>query len=322
MHIDRLGRAALTLTALVAGCTHSGEHATAPSVPVAPAEQAQQTFPTPDAASAALVDASRSDDTVALARILGPGGPELVSSGDPVADRNNRSWFVQAYDQHYDLAPNGDGSETLELGDSRWPMPIPLVKTNDGAWRFDTTAGHDEILNRRIGKNELAAIQVCRAIVDAQQEYAMTDPDHDGIPAYAERFASHPGKKDGLYWPAAANEPRSPLGQLFATAADDGYGSTTQSAIGPRRPYHGYFYRMLKSQGPGAPDGARDYRVDGHLIGGFAAVAWPAKYGDSGVMTFIVNQDGVIYQRNFGDNTDSIARAMSEYDPNGWTEVK
>jgi len=322
MHVRRIAPSALTLAALVTGCTHSAGHADAPSPTTKPAVWTQQTFASPDEAATALADAARAHDTAALARMLGPEGQDLVYSGDPVADQHNRDWLVQAYDEHHDLSPNGDGSQTLELGDSLWPMPIPLVRTDDGRWRFDTTAGRDEILNRRIGKNELAAIQVCHAIVDAQQEFAMADPDHDGVPAYAERFASHPGKKDGLYWPAAANEHPSPLGQLFADAADDGYGSTTQSAIGPRRPYHGYYYRMLKAQGPGAPDGARDYRVDGHMIGGFGVVAWPADYGNSGVMTFIVNQDGVIYQRNFGDNTSSIVRAMSTFDPSGWTEVK
>jgi len=318
--------ATLTIAGLLsAGCSHNGATTVADptaSIPAAatPASRpAQETFATPQAAVDALVGASRGGDSGAMVRLLGPDAQDVVYSGDPVADQNGQQWFVQSYDANHDLVANSDSSEILELGDAHWPMPIPIVRGTDGTWRFDTAAGRDEILNRRIGRNELAAIQVCHAIVDAQQEYAMADPDHDGVPAYAERFSSHAGKKDGLFWPAANGEGPSPLGSLFADAADDGY-STTQTAIGPRRPYHGYFYRILKEQGPGAAGGARDYRVDGHMIGGFGVVAWPADYGNSGVMTFIANQEGVIYQRNFGDQTESIARSMKAFDPTpDWT---
>jgi hypothetical protein len=197
-------------------------------------------------------------------------------------------------------------------------MPIPLVKSPAG-WRFDTTQGEQEILNRRIGRNELAAIQVCLGIVDAAHEYAALDLDGDGIPEYASKFVSTQGKHDGLYWPTKADEPPSPLGPLLAAATSEGY---TDSVSKPLAPYHGYFYKILTKQGKDAPGGAYDYRVKGHMIGGFAVIAYPARHGVSGVMSFQVNQDGMVYEHNLGESTTAIASKMTAFNPDAsWIQV-
>jgi hypothetical protein len=199
-------------------------------------------------------------------------------------------------------------------------MPVPIVKEND-KWRFDADAGREEIINRRIGRNELNVIEVCRAFVDAQQDYALANPNGSAVNEYARQFISDPGKKNGLYWPTAAGEAPSPLGPFVAEAVEQGYTAEVNKTDEPR-PYHGYCYHMLKSQGPGAPGGgAMDYIVNGRMIGGFAAVAYPADYGNSGIMTFIVNQQGVVYQKDLGDDTVKIARAMETFDPAGWQAV-
>ena len=208
----------------------------------------------------------------------------------------------------------------LVIGNREWPFPIPLVKQG-GAWRFDTEAGAEEILNRRIGRNELGAIEVCRAHVDAQREYASKDRNGDGILEYASRFRSSPGQRDGLYWPVGPDEETSPMGPLMASAQAEGY-FTQQLPGHERQPYHGYYYRILTRQGEDAPGGAYDYIVRDRMIGGFALVAFPAKYGASGIMTFIVNQDGVVYQSDLGPDTEAIARQMTEFNPDtNWKRV-
>lgn len=283
----------------------------APSASGAAAVQIRS-FVSPEQATDALVTAARADRTADLLAILGPDGRKLIFSGDPVADRDGREEFVAAYDKAHKIETPDEGRAVLVIGEDEWPLPIPIVR-HDGAWRFESKAGEQEILNRRIGRNELSAIEVCRAYVDAQREYATKDRNHDGLLEYARKFVSSKGKRDGLYWPATAAEEASPLGPLVASARAEGYGR--KESGGKRAPYHGYYYRILTGQGKDAPSGAHDYLIRGHMIGGFALVAFPARYGSSGVMTFIVNQDGVVYQKNLGPNAAKIARTMTTYNP-------
>jgi len=270
-----------------------------------------KSFASPEAAIAALVEAVQVNDQPMLHGILGSHGSKLTSSGDEVADRQNREAFLKAYGEAHKLVLEGDTQAALVIGKDEWPMPIPLVKSHDG-WRFDTQQGEEEILARRIGRNELAAIQVCLAIVDAEREYAALDLDGDGIPEYAPKFVSTPGKHDGLYWQTKADEPPSPLGPLLAAAASEGY---TRSASRTLAPYHGYFYRILSRQEKDAPGGAYDYFVKGKMIGGFAVIAYPARYGASGIMSFIVNHDGVVYENDLGKDTVAIASKMTTFNP-------
>ena len=270
---------------------------------------AQEQFGTPEAAVEALVTAARSEDGAAILKVLGPDGKPIVSSGDPVADSNIRQDFVSAYNAKHAIEMEGDGTRTLIIGNDDWPFPIPLVN-KAGQWQFDTKAGLDEILRRRIGRNELSAIQVSLAYVQAQNEYASLNPAGLGRGVYAQRIVSRPGKKDGLYWPTAAGEEPSPLGDLAAQAAAEGYG-TGSTPI----PYHGYYYRILTRQGATASGGAYDYLAKGKMIGGFALIAYPAEYGNSGIMTFIVNQDGTVFQKDLGDRTEKIARRIETFDP-------
>jgi hypothetical protein len=273
-------------------------------------------YPTPEAAAGALADAARSGSDAQLKGVLGSDAGAIVSSGDPVADDANREAFVEAYDARHEIETGPDGRATLVVGEGRWPMPIPLVHGKKG-WTFDAEQGKDEILTRRIGRNELDAIEVCRAIVDAENEYA--ERRIDGIPQYAQKFKSDPGKKDGLYWEVPDGESESPLGPLVATAADEGYVASKDSEP---TAYHGYRYRILKSQGPHAKGGAQDYVVDGKMIGGFALVAYPAEYGNSGVMTFVTNYEGVVYQCDLGEDTHTVASKMTTFDPSdSWTVV-
>jgi hypothetical protein len=260
-----------------------------------------------------LVAAIRANDTKKILNILGPDGEEIISSGDEVADQMNREKFLRAYDEKRSL-PRSAGSVTLIVGSKDWPMPIPIVKDDSGKWRFDTDAGKDEILNRRIGQNELDVIQVCNAIVDAERDYAESDPLGLGYAVYADRVISDEGQRNGLFWKTNPGEDPSPLGPLVATAVGEGYGQRKSSSA-PPKPYHGYYYRVLKEQGPHAPGGAMSYVLNGRLIAGFAVVAYPADYGNSGIMTFIVNQDGIVYQKDFGDDTPKVATAMTAYDP-------
>jgi len=276
-------------------------------------------FATGEEAVSAFVKALKENNNEELLTIFGPDANELISSGDQVADRQMREMFVKAYDQQNSIAPEGD-KLILIVGKHAWPFPIPLVK-QEGQWVFDTASGKEEILNRRIGRNELNAIQVMLAIVDAQREYAMKDRDGDGLLEYAQKFKSDPGKKNGLYWETKEGEEPSPLGLFAAKAKEEGY-LEKKSSEKPQ-PYHGYFYRILTAQGTNAPGGAFDYIVNGKMIGGFAVVAHPAEYGNSGVMTFIVNHDGVVYQKDFGEDTEKETQKIKLFDPDKtWAKVK
>jgi len=274
-----------------------------------PAAAAQRRFDSLEEATQALIDALKAGDLKAMAAIFGPEGKGLTASGDPVADRRARERFVALYDEQHRLE-GGGGKVILVVGREEFPFPIPIVP--DGPWwRFDTAAGNEEIINRRIGRNELNTIQVALAYVDAQREYYLRDPDKNGLLQYARTFASTPGKRDGLYWPTKEGEPPSPLGPFAAQARAEGYSKQSSRPI----PYWGYYFRILTAQGNDAPGGAYDYLAQGRMIGGFALVAFPARYGVSGIMTFIVNHDGVVYQKDLGPNTAAIARAMKEFNP-------
>jgi hypothetical protein len=276
-------------------------------------------YPSADAAVNDLVAALRADDTAKLGKILGPGCEDLLDSGDPVADRNGRKRFVELYDEKHRFDTREDGAMILCIGEVDWPVPFPVVPAS-GSWSFDGEEGAEEVIARRIGKNELSTIEVCRAYVDAQMEYGEADRDGDGVREYAQRVRSTEGKRDGLYWPAKEGEEQSPLGDLAAEAAREGYGG---AASGEPQPYHGYQFRILKAQGEHAEGGAFDYVVRDDMIGGFALVAWPAQYGASGVMTFVVNHDGVVYEKDFGDTTEAIGTAMTAFDPDGgWRKVE
>lgn len=282
-----------------------------PGLPLFAAE-AQRRFTSLQEATTALVGAIKADDRKALREILGPDGSALVDSGDAVADRSARQRFAAEYDRAHRLE-GGGGRVVLHVGPDDFPFPIPLVPEGP-VWRFDTKAGKEEILNRRIGQNELHAIQVCLASVDAQREYYAEDRNTDGLREYARRFASTSGKRDGLFWETKPGEAPSPLGLLVAQARIEGYGVKARSAPVP---YHGYHYRILTAQGPDAPHGAYDYLAHGRMIGGFALVAFPAQYGASGVMTFMVNHEGVAYQKDLGPNTATIARGIKLFNPDG-----
>jgi hypothetical protein len=276
----------------------------------------QKSFESLDDAVNALVGAFRAGDRKALLEILGPKGGPVISSGDNVADRAAYQRFVAAYDRAHRLE-GGGGKVVLHVGDDDYPLAVPLVP--DGPrWFWDTDAGDDEILFRRVGRNELATIQVCLAYVDAQREYYSRDRG-TGILEYAQRLESTKGKRDGLYWETKPGERPSPLGPLVADARAAGY---VKPEPGKRMPYHGYLYRLLLAQGPAAFGGAYDYVVKGHMIGGFALVAYPAVYGVSGITTFIVSHDGTVYQKDFGPKTAQVANAMKTFNPDKtWTKV-
>ena len=295
------------LSLLAAGCASSS----APSEGEAPVNQT--TFDSPQAAVDSLVGALRGQDSSKLKEIFGPESDEILSSGDPVADRADGARFLAAYDESHKLQSEADNRHILIVGKNDWPFPVPIVQAQ-GKYFFDTAAGEDEILNRRIGRNELDAVQVCLAVVDAQREYVALKPMGGDVPKYATKIVSSPDKKDGLYWPTKENEKPSPLGELVAGASQEGYGAT-RAANEPPQPYHGYRYRLLTSQGPAAKGGAMDYIVNGQLIGGFAVIASPAQYGNSGIMTFITNHDGVVYQRDLGDDTEKAAQSITSFDP-------
>jgi len=278
------------------------------------AAHAQQSFKTAEEAADALVSAAKTGDRKAVLTVLGQKGADIVSSGDPVADASARNRVIEAYDAKHQMVMEGTDKAVLIIGHEDWPFPIPLVR-KDGTWRFDTAAGREEILYRRIGRNELSAIQACLAYVDAQQEYAERGIAGNGV--YAQRIVSGPGKNDGLYWPAQPSEDDSPLGELAASAAAEGYRVGQQ-----RAPYHGYYYKVLTRQGPNAAGGALDYIVRGRMIGGFALVAYPAEYRNSGVMTFLVNHRGDVYEKDLGPNTAHIAAGITAFNPdNTWRRV-
>jgi hypothetical protein len=278
---------------------------------------AQQAFKTPDEAASALASAAKTGDMRALDTVLGPDGEDIVSSGDEVADAASRQKFVAAYDANHQIKMDGADKAIMVIGPDDFPLPIPLVR-KDGMWRFDTAAGREEILFRRIGKNELDAIQTCLAYVDAQNEYSDKDRTGAGIKTYALRIVSQPGKKDGLYWPTSQGEEPSPLGELVAEATTQGY-----RVEGERTPFHGYYFKILTKQGPAAAGGTLDYVVGGKMIGGFGLVAYPAEYRNSGVKTFICSHSGTVYEKDLGSNTAKLAERMSAYNPDKtWTEVK
>lgn len=272
-------------------------------------------FPTPNDAVQALVDSAT--DPKLAEDLLGPGGFDLLRSGDEVADREDLEVVRAMIQQQVAFEDVGDGRKIALLGEQGWELPIPLVEI-DGVWRFDVAAGREEILNRRIGRNELSTIETLRELVEAQREYAAEGRDGNP-PAYARKLWSSDGKRDGLYWPVAEGEPESPMGPFVAEAADDGY----ERASGGPQPYHGYRYRMLTAQGAHAPGGARSYLDDkGLLTRGFAVIAWPATYGNSGVMTFVTNQQGIVFERDFGADTERAVARISSYDPNpNWSPV-
>jgi Protein of unknown function (DUF2950) len=278
-----------------------------------PPAEAQQPFANPDEATGALATAVKSGMKQNILKVLGADGEDIISSGDDVADTDARSKFVAAYDAKHSVKVDGKKA-LLIIGADDFAFPIPLIHTKAG-WEFDTDEGRQEILYRRIGRNELDAIQTCLAFVDAENEYAEKDRG-DGVGLYAQRIVSSPGKKDGLYWPSDSND--SPLGQLAADASAEGYKAGSEP-----QPYHGYYYRILTQQGASAPGGALNYVVKGKMIGGFALVAYPADYGNSGVMTFMVSHAGTVYQRDLGENTEARVKSMTSFDPDKtWSKVE
>lgn len=277
--------------------------------PALAAKPKQKVFPSPEAAVEAFVQALRGHDEKALLAQLGPGSEPLISSGDAVDDRERRETFVRLYDEKNRLETVGERKVIVHVGNKDWPFPIPIVKTGS-SWRFDTKAGKQEILNRRVGENELEAMQTCLAIVDAQREYAAMDRDGDGLLEYARKFESAPGRHDGLYWAAAPGEKPSPLGPLVAQARSEGYRKGEKTV-----PYNGYFFRILTEQGKSAKGGSYSYLVKDRMVGGFAVVAYPATYAVTGVKTFIVNHEGVVYQKDLGPGTVKKAEAMKAYNP-------
>jgi hypothetical protein len=281
------------------------------SFAVRAAEPAQETFASPEEATAALAGAWDHRDMAELLKIFGVGGAKLISSGDPIADADAKQRLATEYKASHKIDYEGADKAVLSIGKDDFPFPIPLVKEGS-AWHFDTAAGEHEILDRRIGANELHTIEVCHAYVEAQREYAAMNPAGKGHGEYAQQFHSSPGNHNGLYWEAANAADESPFGPLVANARAEGYGP---NAAGTPTPYHGYYFKILTRQGPNAPGGAKDYIVNGRMTGGFAMIAFPAKYGDSGVMTFIVDQTGVVFERNLGPDTAAIARQITEYDP-------
>jgi len=283
------------------------------------AAQTQKTFASPEEAVKAAVTAVKNDDDKELIAIFGASAKDLISSGDAVADKHRREQFLRLYDEKNSLVSE-KGGMVVVIGKNDWPFPIPIVQKGK-TWVFDTDKGREEILNRRIGDNELSTVQTMLAIVDAQRDYARKAIASEGLPEYAQKFMSDPGKKNGLYWETKEGEEPSPLGPAVAQAKKEGY-SGKKSGNEPS-PFHGYFYRMLMAQGKNATEGAFDYLVKGKMIGGFAIVGYPAKYGNSGVMTFIVNHDGVVYQKDLGKNTQKIAKAMKKFDPDQtWKKVE
>ncbi|MFZ5778593.1 MAG: DUF2950 domain-containing protein [Pseudomonadota bacterium] len=270
-----------------------------------------QSFATPEAAAVALADAVRKNDRQAIAAMWGADWREFVPGTDDDVQRR-RTAYLAAWDKGHKILMSGEDRARIEVGDAGWTLPIPLVKSG-AEWHFDVAAGLKDMVLRRIGHDEAAVVQTLLAIVDAQSDYAALDPMDTGAPAYARRLLSSPGRKDGLYWPAKPGEPQSPLGPAVARAQADG-----QAPDG----HYGYFFRLLYAQGSAAPGGARDYLVNGRMIGGFGVIAWPVRYGDTGVMTFIVNQDGVVYQQDLGPQTPQKAAAITSFNPDqGWKKA-
>jgi hypothetical protein len=309
--------AAFTLTLSAGALAQAAPEAKAAAKPAAAAPKKpsakQRTFSTSEEAAKALVEAAKSGSADALVEVVGPASRSWIFTGDDVADANDWKRFAAAYDEKNSLAKEGDAKAVLVVGKDDFPFAAPIVKRGD-KWAFDAEAGREEITNRRVGRNELDTIQTLLAIVDAQREYAAKDADGNGLADYAMRFVSTPGKKDGLYWETKPGEPLSPLGVLAAKAVKEGYGGKGKS--GQPVAYNGYYFRMLTAgQGGFAPGGKFDYVVNGKLFGGFAVVAYPAKYGVSGVMSFLVNHDGVVYEADLGKDTAAVAGKFTRFDP-------
>jgi Protein of unknown function (DUF2950) len=271
----------------------------------------EKTFASPGAAALAVYNAAKANDSGAMNAIFGSNAKSILHTGDDVADKNMIADFVRRYDQMHRVVIEPDQTATLYIGPENWPGPIPLVKNSSGAWYFDTEAGMKEILYRRVGTNENDAIEILHSLVDAQREYASQPRNGEKAKHFALKFISAEGKQDGLYWKTGDNDPASPIGPQVAAAASEGYAMQQ----GHSTPFHGYYFRMLTRQGPAAKGGARDYVVGGQLTRGFAFVAYPAEYRNSGVMTFIVNQDGVVFEKDLGQDTEKLGAAMSEYNP-------
>jgi hypothetical protein len=274
------------------------------------ASAAQKTFSNSDQAVQALIEAVKSGEKKSLLDLLGKDYRNLVSSGDKVADRQSSERFIQLYQEANRQEKLNDNKVILHVGNDDWPFPIPIVRQG-GTWYFDTEQGAEEIINRRVGRNELFTIQTCLAYMDAQREYYVRNPTRDTLLHYAQKFVSSNGRRDGLYWETAPGEEPSPLGPRVTTGRSEGYFGNLKNPA----PYHGYYFKILTAQGPDAPGGAYDYVVNGKMMGGFGLVAYPAEYGSSGVMTFIVNHEGQVYQKDLGKRSASIARAMKEFNP-------
>jgi len=304
--ITRVGLGALLLSAMAPAAVRA-------------AEPAPQTFASPADAAAALAEAAGHGDAAELLKIFGAEGAKLISSGDPVADDNARQRLAAEYAVSHKIEYAGADKAVLSIGKDDFPLPIPLVKAGI-AWHFDTAAGEQEVLDRRIGRNELNTIEVCHAYVEAQREYAAKNPLGKGSGEYAQTFRSTPGKHNGLYWESENAADESPLGPLVASARSEGY---SPNADGTPTPYHGYYFKILTRQGSNASGGAKDYVANSHMTGGFAMIAFPAKYDDSGVMTFMVDQTGVVFEKNLGPGTEAIARRIVTYDPDqSWTPIR
>jgi hypothetical protein len=298
MSMPRANLPHLTIIVALAGVLHAAEN--------------QRTFTTPQEAAQALIDATDKNDTAALLKILGPDGKDIVESGDTGEDTKHRAEFTRSAREKLQINQESPLKTTLVVGEQEWPFPVPLVE-KDGKWRFDASKGRLEILARRVGKNELTAIDVCRGYVEAQLEYAAEDRDKDNILEYAQKIVSSPGKQDGLYWDGANIVPKA-----FAEAAES-YAKEGHQL----QPYHGYYFKVLKAQGPEAQGGALGYVVKGKMIGGFALVAWPAEYGVSGVNTFIVNHHGIVYQKDLGAGTVALAKQMIRFNPDkSWRQAE
>jgi hypothetical protein len=281
-------------------------------------QQAQKRFATAEEAVQATIKAAKTNNRTEMLAILGADAGDLLSSGDKIADRRARQLILVALNEKWSLANQGPNTKTLIIGNEEWPYPIPLVKEKTG-WRFDTAAGRKEILYRRVGRNELSTIKACRVYVTAQNEYS--ERGHDGKQAglFAQKIASDAGKQDGLFWKTGPGEPLSPLGEFAAQASSEGY---SRSGADPT-PFHGYLFRLLKGQGPAAPGGAKSYVSNGEMKGGFALVAYPAEYRNSGVMTFIVNQEGIVHEKDLGEKTAQVASQMTEYNPDSsWQKTR
>jgi Protein of unknown function (DUF2950) len=298
--------ALLGMFVLVGGCSKT-------------AKPSYQTFASPDDAASGLLTAAKSGDPNAVIAVFGPDAKDIIFSGDPVQDKEIAGVLVHAYDVMHRWRKMPDGSQTLLVGADNFPFPIPLKKNAAGLWYFDVAAGRDEILMRRIGRNELAVIDVCNALADAEAQYFSMHHDDGSTGQFAAKFISDSGKQNGLYWESPEGQPKSPLGPMAVYATNEGYNVKPDAHV----PFHGYYFRMLTRQGANTPSGAKDYVVNGKMTGGFAFVAYPAEYRNSGVMTFIINQDGMLLQKDLGTATAQTAAAMTEFNPDpSWTPVQ